>query len=87
MVVMLVMGVIGGMLWGLIPAFLKVRFNANEILTSLMLVYVAGLIFDWLVRGRLRDPQGFNFPKTVEFRRVGRHCRAGATFILARSLR
>ena len=67
MVAMLVMGVFGGMLWGLIPAFLKVRFNANEILTSLMLVYVAGLIFDWLVRGRLRDPQGFNFPKTVNF--------------------
>lgn len=67
MIVMLVMGVIGGMVWALIPAFLKVKFNANEILTSLMLVYVAGLVFDWLVRGRLRDPKGFNFPKTVNF--------------------
>jgi general nucleoside transport system permease protein len=65
--IMLVMGVLGGMLYGSIPAYLKNRFNANEILTSLMLVYVAGLLLDWLVRGPWRDPQGFNFPKTVSF--------------------
>lgn len=64
---MLLLGIAGGMLWGAIPAFLKTRFNANEILTSLMLVYVAQLFFDWLVRGPWRDPQGFNFPKTVNF--------------------
>ena len=67
MIVMLALGVLGGLLWAMIPAFLRVRFNANEILTSLMLVYVAELIFDWLVRGALRDPKGFNFPKTVNF--------------------
>ncbi|MEP6826993.1 MAG: ABC transporter permease [Aestuariivirga sp.] len=67
MIVMLALGVFGGLLWAIIPAFLRVRFNANEILTSLMLVYVAELIFDWLVRGVLRDPKGFNFPKTVNF--------------------
>jgi simple sugar transport system permease protein len=67
MVVMLVLGVIGGMAWAAIPALLKNRFNTNEILTSLMLVYVAQYIFDWLVRGPWRDPQGFNFPKTVNF--------------------
>ncbi len=67
MVVMLALGVIGGMAWGAIPAFLKIRFSANEILTSLMLVYVAQYLFDWLVRGPWRDPQGFNFPKTVNF--------------------
>jgi len=67
MPVMLLMGVIGGMCWALIPAFLKVKFNANEILTSLMLVYIADLVFDWLVRGSLRDPLGHNFPKTVNF--------------------
>ena len=67
MLVMLAMGAVGGLLWAIIPAFLKVRFNANEILTSLMLVYVAELVFDWLVRGPLRDPQGHNFPKTVNF--------------------
>ena len=50
-----------------IPAFLKNRFNANEILTSLMLVYVAQLFLDWLVRGPWRDPLGFNFPKSITF--------------------
>jgi simple sugar transport system permease protein len=67
MVVMLALGIIGGMAWGAIPALLKNRFSANEILTSLMLVYVAQYLFDWLVRGPWRDPQGFNFPKTVNF--------------------
>ena len=51
-----------------IPAFLKNRFGANEILTSLMLVYVAQLFLDWLVRGPWRDPQGFNFPKIGHLR-------------------
>ena len=67
MVAMLAMGVLGGLLWGLIPALLKVRFHANEILTSLMLVYVAQFAYDWLVRGPWRDPTAFNFPKTANF--------------------
>jgi simple sugar transport system permease protein len=64
---MLLAGMLGGALIGLVPAVLKTRFGANEILTSLMLVYVAELLLDWLVRGPWRDPQGFNFPQTVMF--------------------
>lgn len=64
---MLVMGALGGALFALVPALLKTRFGANEILTSLMLVYVAELLLDWLVRGPWRDPQGFNMPQTVVF--------------------
>lgn len=64
---MLIFGVIGGALWGLIPALLKTRFNTNEILTSLMLVYVAGLLLDYLVRGPWRDPDGYNFPESRIF--------------------
>ncbi|MEY3082691.1 MAG: hypothetical protein RJA94_2676 [Pseudomonadota bacterium] len=67
MVVMLLFGILGGMAWAALPALLKNRFSTNEILTSLMLVYVAQYLFDWLVRGPWRDPQGFNFPKTVNF--------------------
>ncbi len=63
----LVMGMIGGALYAAIPAFLKAQTNTNEILTSLMLVYVAELFLDWLVRGPWRDPQGFNFPVTQQF--------------------
>lgn len=65
--VMLVMGAAGGALWAMIPALCKVRFGANEILTSLMLVYVADLIMDYLVRGPWRDPKGLNFPTTATF--------------------
>jgi simple sugar transport system permease protein len=57
----------GGAAYAAIPAVLKVRFNTNEILTSLMLVYVAQLFLDWLVRGPWRNPAGMNFPGTVRF--------------------
>ncbi|TBW37190.1 ABC transporter permease [Siculibacillus lacustris] len=67
LVAMLALGVLGGMLWGLIPALLKIKSGANEILVSLMLVYVAQLLLDWLVRGPWRDPHGYNFPKSVSF--------------------
>src|SRR6266550_648496 len=64
---MLMLGALGGALYALIPAICKVRFGASEILTSLMLVYVADLLLDYLVRGPWRDPKGFNFPTTAEF--------------------
>ncbi len=66
---MLLAGAAGGALFALVPALLKTRFGANEILTSLMLVYVAELLLDWLVRGPWRDPAGFNMPQTVVFAR------------------
>ncbi|MET0943464.1 MAG: ABC transporter permease [Mesorhizobium sp.] len=64
---MLIMGMVGGAAYAAIPAFLKTRFNTNEILTSLMLVYVAQLFLDWLVRGPWRNPEGMNFPETRNF--------------------
>ncbi len=64
---MIVMGMLGGALYAAIPAVLKTRFNTNEILSSLMLVYVAQLFLDWLVRGVWRNPEGYNFPETREF--------------------
>ncbi|MDD1537639.1 MULTISPECIES: ABC transporter permease [unclassified Bradyrhizobium] len=64
---MFVLAAAAGALYALIPAICKVKFGASEILTSLMLVYVADLLLDYLVRGPWRDPQGFNFPTTAEF--------------------
>jgi len=64
---MVVAGAVGGALWAAIPALLKTRFNANEILTSLMLVYIAQLMVSWLVFGPWKDPAGFNFPQTETF--------------------
>lgn len=56
-----------GMAWAAIPALLRTRFNASEILTSLMLTYVATLLLGVLVHGPLRDPDGFNFPESRLF--------------------
>ncbi|MHA7598396.1 ABC transporter permease [Alicycliphilus sp. T452] len=66
----LVAGVLGGMAWAGITALLRDRFNANEILVSLMLVYVATLLLGYLVYGPWKDPMGYNFPQTRMFERV-----------------
>ncbi|MCB1716714.1 MAG: ABC transporter permease [Candidatus Competibacteraceae bacterium] len=68
---MILLGALGGMLWAAIPAFLRTHFNANEILVSLMLNYVALLLLDYLVRGPWRDPDGFNFPESRIFSEAG----------------
>ena len=64
---MLLAGMGGGLAYAAIPAWLRVRYGISEILTSLMLVYVAELLLDYLVRGPWRDPKGFNFPQTPSF--------------------
>ena len=67
LVLMFVAGALGGMAWAAIPALLRTRFNTNEILVSLMLVYVASLLLSWLVHEPWRDPEGFNFPQSKQF--------------------
>jgi len=57
----------GGAFWAAITAFLRDRFHANEILVSLMLVYVAQLGLSYVVHGPLRDPAGFGFPHSALF--------------------
>ena len=64
---MIVAGAAGGMVWAAIPAYLRTRFNTNEILVSLMLVYVAAYLLSLLVHGPWRDPEGFNFPQSKMF--------------------
>ncbi len=63
----LLAGVLGGMVWAAIVALLRDRFNANEILVSLMLVYVAEMVLSYLVYGPWKDPKGYNFPQTITF--------------------
>ncbi len=65
-------GVVGGMVWAAITALLRDRFNANEILVSLMLVYVAAQLLSYMVGGPWKDPQGFNFPQSKTFEAVTR---------------
>jgi simple sugar transport system permease protein len=60
-------GVMGGMVWAACVAWLRERFHANEILVSLMLVYVAVQVLGYLVFGPWKDPAGYNFPQTQTF--------------------
>lgn len=64
---MVAAGAVGGGLWAAVPAFLRTRFNTNEILVSLMLNYVAVLFLSYLVHGPWRDPDGYNFPESRLF--------------------
>ncbi len=66
----LLAGVAGGMAWAGLTAVLRDRFNANEILVSLMLVYVADMVLSYLVYGPWKDPMGYNFPQTKTFEGV-----------------
>ena len=68
--IILVAGVLGGMAWAAVTAWLRDRFNASEILVSLMLVYVAVQLLNFLVYGPWKDPMGFNFPQTKTFEAV-----------------
>ena len=65
----LVLGVsvLGGMAWAGLTALLRDKFNASEILVSLMLVYVAQQLVNYMVFGPWKDPAGFNFPQTKNF--------------------
>ena len=60
-------GMLGGMAWASLTAVLRDRFNASEILVSLMLVYVADMVLSYLVYGPWKDPAGFNFPQSKTF--------------------
>ncbi len=63
----LLFGALGGAFWVGIAAVLKFRFNSNEILTTIMLNYIALNVLQWSVYGPLRDPNGFNFPESALF--------------------
>ncbi|MEN9372853.1 MAG: hypothetical protein RIR79_405 [Pseudomonadota bacterium] len=69
---LLLAGVLGGMVWAGFTALLRDKFNANEILVSLMLVYVAIQTLNYLVYGPWKDPTGYNFPQTRSFDAVTR---------------
>ena len=59
---MVLAGALGGWAWAMVPALLKVRFGTNEILVSLMLVYVAEQLLAAMALGPLKNPEGFGFP-------------------------
>jgi simple sugar transport system permease protein len=66
LVAMCLAGAVGGALWAMVPAFLRVRVRMNEIISTLMLNYVAILLMEYLVRGPLQEPGGF-LPTSAQF--------------------
>jgi len=64
---MMITGILGGAVWAAIPAFLKTHFNTNEILTSLMLVYIGLLVLSYLIYGPWKAPDSYNFPESRLF--------------------
>jgi len=67
LLLMLLISLAAGGVWGLIPAVLKIRLRANEIIVTLMLNYVGILFLDYLVYGPWKDPVSFGFPMTPQF--------------------
>jgi simple sugar transport system permease protein len=65
-------GIAGGMAWAGVSALLRDKFNAIEILVSLMLVYVAVQVLGYMVYGPWKDPAGYNFPQSKNFELVTR---------------
>lgn len=64
---MFLLGALAGGLWGLIPAILKLSFNVNEIISTIMLNFIALLFAEFLYFGPWRDPGGMGFPGTAIF--------------------
>ncbi len=65
---MVLAGAFGGWVWAMIPAILKTRFGTNEILVSLLLVYVAEQVLASMSLGLLRNPEGQGFPGSRNFK-------------------
>lgn len=60
-------GVLGGMAWVTIPAFLRTKLNVNEILTTLMLTYVSVNLLNYLIFGPWKSPTSMGQPQTKLF--------------------
>jgi len=67
LIAVLISGMIGGGLWGVLAAWLRNRFNANEILTTIMFNYIALYLLLYFVHGSLKDPDGYGFPESALF--------------------
>ena len=65
---MVLAGALGGWAWAMVPALLRVRFGTNEILVSLMLVYVAEQLLAAMALGPMRNPEGRGFPGSRNLR-------------------
>ena len=77
---MIIAGAFGGWVWAMIPGILRTKFNTNEILVSLLLVYVAEQVLAWTALGPLRNPEGAGFPGS---RNLGQYSSASNQELIA----
>lgn len=78
---MFIGGFLGGAIWGVIPAILKTRLRVDEVLTSLMMVYIAVEAVNYLIYGPWKGPEESGFPISSAFSPAGRIPRIGITRI------
>lgn len=64
---MLIGSIIGGAIWGAIPALLKIKLGVNETISTLLLNYVAVLLVSFAVHGPWKNPNSLGWPATIEF--------------------
>ncbi len=64
---MVLAGFLAGAVWGMIPGVLRALLGVNEVITTLMMNYIAILWIEYLFYGPWRDPQGYGFPGTAQF--------------------
>lgn len=87
-----VAGMVGGAIWSGIAGSLKAFFNANEVITTSMLNFIAVYLLAYMVNGPLKDPEGFNFPQSrlipeaLELPRLITGSRLNVAFLVALGL-
>lgn len=67
LLLMFIAGMVGGGLWGMIPAYFKTKYGTNETLFTLMLNYIALYLIKYFIEGPWRDPSSSGFPKIATF--------------------
>ncbi|MBI9012131.1 MAG: ABC transporter permease [Clostridiales bacterium] len=67
LLLMLLGGFVGGGLWALIPGLLKIKYDTNETIITLMLNYIAIKWVTYLQYGPWKDPNAMGFPKIANF--------------------
>lgn len=67
LILMFIVGIVGGGVWALIPAYLRAKFNTNETIVTLMMNYIALKWIVFLQYGPWKDPMSLGFPKIPNF--------------------
>jgi len=65
--IMIMASMVGGAIWALIPTLLKIFWEVNEVITTLLLNYIALYILKFLMYGPWKNPASYGFPLSKTF--------------------